>query len=150
MVVVVVVFVVVGGVWEYCFSILKCCGLILGVEREGGRARARAHRWAAARTPLSHQIWCERRYRSKFWCDRQLVARFTHEIIRSSVKLTSKKITHTTMWCRLVLDPDKLWLDFTFYRCILPLPLVDDSRVGNCLWFDEREERMLLLVCKEG
>ena len=43
------VFVVVGGVWEYCFSILKCCGLILGAGREGGRGRARAHRWAAAR-----------------------------------------------------------------------------------------------------
>ena len=45
----VVVFVVVGGVWEYCFSILKCCGLILGVGREGGWARVRGHRWAAER-----------------------------------------------------------------------------------------------------
>ena len=55
-----------------------CCGLILGMEREGGRARARAHRWAAARAharatvapdlvrrararALSHQLWCDRR-----------------------------------------------------------------------------------------
>ena len=43
------VFVVVSGVWEYCFSILKYCGLILGAGREGGRGRARPHRLAAAR-----------------------------------------------------------------------------------------------------
>ncbi|KAH9672474.1 hypothetical protein KPL70_017740 [Citrus sinensis] len=41
-------------------------------------------------------------------------------------------------------------IGFHFYRYLLPSSLVDDSRVESWLWFDERGERKLLLVCKEG
>ena len=41
-------------------------------------------------------------------------------------------------------------MGFYFYRCLLPSPLADDSRVESCVWFDDMGETMLLLVCKEG
>ena len=40
-------------------------------------------------------------------------------------------------------------IGFDFYRYLLPSPLVDDSRVESYLWFDERGEKRLLLVCKK-
>ncbi|KDO64257.1 hypothetical protein CISIN_1g0331682mg, partial [Citrus sinensis] len=43
-----------------------------------------------------------------------------------------------------------IMIGFHFYRCLLPSPLVDDSRVESWFWFDDMGERLLLLTGIKG